>query len=148
MNSGLIIVVLVAAGLFLLRMKLLQMRNRTASEEVAGPAIVEFGEAFPGEAIRAVVTTEDMKSVFLRLADGKTGFLELQNRRDIARIIEPGTVRATDPVGDKSLSVELDGPESPARIFTFSSPQDAAEVALWLFGTFSMAAGASGSRGK
>jgi hypothetical protein len=52
---------------------------------------MEFARAYPGEPIRSVTMTKDGEASFLRLADGKTGFLQAMGRHYVARLIVPGS---------------------------------------------------------
>ncbi|MGO4436898.1 hypothetical protein [Rhizobium sp. RAF56] len=102
----------------------------------AGFVILEFGRAFPMEAIRQLQNTADGKSVFVRLHDDKAGFMRNMGRHYACYLIEPGRARATDTVSGRGLRVQfLDAPHHDG-IFEFASPSEAAEVALWLLGNY------------
>ena len=103
--------------------------------EDAGLAIVEFGRAFPEEAIRAVATTKDRKTVFLRLHDGKTGCMRAHGHHYACHLIEPGTVRVST-AGPKRLCVEFANAAFEGGTYEFRDEREAAEVSLWLLGSF------------
>lgn len=111
---------------------------RPRDEPDTGTALVEFGTSFPGEAIRAVVTTADDKTNFFRLASAKTGLLHRMGRHSVARLIEPGTIMV-DMVDDgPSLMIDFREIGFPPGIYEFASQEDAAEVSLWLMGTMAL----------
>ncbi|NBB47373.1 hypothetical protein GVN24_03710 [Rhizobium sp. CRIBSB] len=102
----------------------------------AGLAILEFGRAFPQEAIRSLHATADGKAVFVRLHDNKAGFMRSMRNHFACHLIEPGTVRVRDLPGGKGFAIEfLDAPFHNGE-FTFSNPTTAAEVSLWLLGNY------------
>jgi hypothetical protein len=112
-------------------------RNEQAlAEEDTGLAILEFGRAFPQEAIRQVLSTADGKTVFLRLHDGKAGCMHAHGHHFSCHLIEPGTVRVSGVPGEKRLSVFFSNASFEGGSFTFRSERDAAEVSLWLLGSF------------
>ena len=43
-----------------------------------GEALVEFGNAYPKEAIRGALMDKSGKTTFMRLADGKTGLIHMK----------------------------------------------------------------------
>jgi hypothetical protein len=102
----------------------------------AGLAILEFGRAFPQEAIRSLHATADGKAVFVRLHDNKAGVMRSLRNHFACHLIEPGTVRVRDLPSGKGFAVEfLDAPSHNGE-FTFSNPAIAAEVSLWLLGNY------------
>jgi hypothetical protein len=102
----------------------------------AGLVIVEFGRAFPTEAIRQMQKTADGEAVFLRLHDNKAGMMRNLRKRFACHLIEPGRVRVSDTGREKGLDIEfLDAPHHNGT-FEFTSPEDAAEVSLWLLGNY------------
>ncbi|WP_417424146.1 hypothetical protein [Hoeflea sp.] len=104
-----------------------------------GEVILEFARAYPGEAIRSVVMTGDGVGSFLRLAGGKTGFLQLMGRHYVARLIEPGDVSVEAIEGRPGLSIKFHDSSLRGGDYVFDSAEDAAEVSLWLCGGFSSA---------
>ncbi|MEM5492256.1 hypothetical protein [Hoeflea sp. AS16] len=104
-----------------------------------GEVILEFARAYPGEAIRSVTITKDGNASFLRLADGKTGFLQSMGRYNVARLILPGDV-SVQPIDDRpGLRIEFHESALKGGDYVFDSAEDAAEVSLWLCGSFALA---------
>lgn len=102
----------------------------------AGLAILEFGQAFPNEAIRSLHVTANGGAVFVRLHDNKAGFMRNMRSHYACHLIEPGSVRVRDLADGRSFAVEfLDAPYHNGE-FTFASPIEAAEVSLWLLGNY------------
>lgn len=108
--------------------------TREATDDT-GLAILEFGRAFPEEAIRQVIATADGRTVFLRLHDGKAGCMHAHGHHYACHLIEPGTVRV-ESLGGARLSVAFANKAFEGGTFTFRSDNDAAEVSLWLLGSF------------
>src|SRR3546814_4347271 len=54
----------------------------------AGFAILEFGRAFPNEAIRSLHSTLDGKAVFIRLYDNKAGIMRSHSRHFSCHLIK------------------------------------------------------------
>ena len=83
--------------------------------------------------------TKDGNASFLRLADGKTGFLQTMGRHQVARLILPGDV-SVQPIEDQpGLHIEFHESTLKGGDYVFSSTEDAAEVSLWLCGSFALA---------
>jgi len=115
-------------------------RGKEDGLEDAGFVILQFGRAFPMEAIRQLQKTADGQVVFLRLHDDKAGFMRNMGRHYSCHLIEPGRARATDSGTGNGLTIEfLDAPHHNGT-FEFSTPAAAAEVALWLLGNYVAAA--------
>nr|WP_284739294.1 hypothetical protein [Rhizobium sp. CG5] len=111
-------------------------RNTDDGIRDAGLAILEFGRAFPNEAIRSLHVTADGGAVFVRLHDNKAGFMRNMRSHYACHLIEPGTVRVRDLADGRSFAIEfLDAPYHNGQ-FTFTSPMEAAEVSLWLLGNY------------
>jgi hypothetical protein len=101
-----------------------------------GLAILEFGRAFPQEAIRSLHSTVDGKAVFVRLHDNKAGFMRNMRSHYACHLIEPGGVRVRGLPNGRSFFIEfLDAPSHNGE-FTFATAADAAEVSLWLLGNY------------
>lgn len=112
--------------------------SRGKSGRDHGEVILEFARAYPGEAIRSVTITKDGNASFLRLADGKTGFIQSMGRHQVARLILPGDV-SVQPVEDQpGLHIEFHESTLKGGDYVFASAEDAAEVSLWLCGSFAM----------
>lgn len=115
-----------------------RMSKQSDDDDVhdTGLAILEFGRAFPNEAIRALHGTADGGAVFVRLHDNKAGFLRHMRNHYACHLIEPGTVRVRPLAKDTGFAVEfLDAPFHNGE-FIFATPQQAAEVSLWLLGNY------------
>lgn len=141
MSFGFVVTIVIVAALFLLRGFLRSRRAAETDLPDSGSAILAFGAAFPDEAVRAAVHTRDGTCTFLRLADGKTGFVREGARRDVARVIARGEVTMTPLDDPKSLGITFQGEGDGCETFVFATPQDAAEVALWLLGSLVEASG-------
>jgi hypothetical protein len=98
----------------------------------AGAAIVAFGKAYPALPIRDVVLTADRETAFLRLADGRVGFVQAVGRHLLARLLAGGSVRAHESADERTLRVDFRDATVQRDRFTFASATDAAEVSLWL----------------
>lgn len=103
--------------------------------EDAGLAILEFGRAFPGEAIRAVIPTANGRTVFLRLHDGKAGCMHAHGHHYACHLIQPGTVRVSG-AGSNRLTVQFANAAFEGGTYEFRDEKQAAEVSLWLLGSF------------
>lgn len=102
----------------------------------AGLAIVEFGRAYPNEAIRNVIISADGEMVFLRLWTGLTGCMRRNGLRFLCHVIDPADVRVTPTADGKGLGLEFVGLKALSGTFEFRSPREAAEVSLWILGSF------------
>jgi len=101
-----------------------------------GLAILEFGRAFPNEAIRSLHVTADGEAIFVRLHDNKAGFMRSRRNHYACHLIEPGRVRVTPLPDAKGFSVEfLDAPTQNGT-FVFPTEKEAAEVSLWLLDNY------------
>ncbi|WP_075288899.1 hypothetical protein [Pararhizobium arenae] len=129
-----VIVCVVLAAVFYIRMKARAEADRLSPD--AGQAILDFGRAFPDEAIRAIHSTRDDQAYFVRLHDGKAGFMASHGTHLVCHLIEPGRVQVSATESGRGLAVHfldfthLDGS------FEFRSADIAAEVSLWLLGSF------------
>jgi hypothetical protein len=106
----------------------------------AGPALVEFGKAFPAEAIRDVATTADDNTIFLRLFDGKVGCVRYQGRTMSCQLLHPGSVSISPSDKPNAVVVEFRHPRKESGEFLFRNARLAAEVSLWLLGSFAASA--------
>ena len=106
----------------------------------AGLAIVEFGRAFPAEAIRTLRTTADRKVVFVRLHDNKAGIMRNMGNHYACRVIEPGSVRVQPTSNRNGFAIEFRDAPAFNDEFVFSSAEEAAEVSLWMLGNYTTAA--------
>lgn len=101
-----------------------------------GLAILEFGRAFPREAIRSLNATADGNAIFVRLHDGKAGFMRNHRAHYACFLIKPGRVRITPLPDATGFAAEfLDSPTQNGS-FVFATPEEAAEVSLWLLDNY------------
>lgn len=101
-----------------------------------GLAILEFGRAFPTEAVRALHETVDGKAVFIRLYDNKAGFMRNNGRHYACHVIQPGRVRAKSIADGQGFAIEfLDAPTQNGD-YVFPNQEIAAEVGIWLLGNY------------
>lgn len=111
-------------------------QNKEDGLHDTGLAILEFGRAFPTEAIRQLQTTADGQALFVRLHDDKAGFMRNVRNHFSVHLIEPGRARAKLSGTGRGLTVEfLDVPHHNGT-FEFKTPDEAAEVSLWLLGNY------------
>ncbi len=129
---GIVFALILALAYFSARM----VRQEEEGFQDAGLAILEFGRAFPQEAIRSLHATADGKAVFVRLHDNKAGFMRSLRNHFACHLIEPGTVRVRPLPNGTGMAVEfLDAPAHNGE-YTFTTPAVAAEVSLWLLGNY------------
>lgn len=139
MSLGALIVVVAFGVLLVISVVHYLGGSKTSDTRDHGEVILEFARAYPGEAIRSVTMTKDAQASFLRLADGKTGFLQTMGRHHVARLILPGDVTVL-PVDDQpGLAIEFHDSTLKGGNYIFESTEDAAEVSLWLCGGFAFA---------
>lgn len=106
-----------------------------------GMAIMEFGRAFPNEAIRQLHATANGEVVFVRLHDNKAGFMRSMRGHYSCHVIEPGSVHVSPTPDGRGLRIEfIDAPHHSGN-FIFPKATEAAEVSLWLLGNFVPEAG-------
>lgn len=129
-----IILVVLLAGAFYLRMQV--RAERQAAEFDPGIAIIEFGRAYPQEAIRSLRATLDQQVIFLRLHDGKAGVMKFHGRHTACHLIEPGKVRVDLPSDPATMTLRFPDFHDLDGTYRFASSETAAEVALWLLGSF------------
>ncbi len=134
MGWPIVIICIVLAGFFYMRMKARAESDR--HEPDAGVAILDFGRAFPEEAIRAIHATADEKAYFVRLHDGKAGFMAAHGTHFVCHLIEAGKVNVSNAESGRGLKVHFSDFSYLDGVYEFVSPQIAAEVSLWLLGSF------------
>ena len=139
MSLGALIVVVAFAVTLLIGVVHYTGGSRGRNGRDHGEVILEFARAYPGEAIRSVTMTKDGSASFLRLADGKTGFLQSMGRHQVARLILPGDVSVQALEDRPGLQIEFHDSSLKGGDYVFSSTEDAAEVSLWLCGSFALA---------
>ncbi len=101
----LFIIIAILAGAFYMWMN--ARAERDWDDPDAGSAMVEFGRAFPDEAIRALHSTADRKAIFLRLHDGKAGFIQSHGTHYVCHVIQPGKVRVNSSDSGRGLIVHF-----------------------------------------
>ena len=130
----LLLALVAAVGAFYVRMN--ARAEHDADNPDAGSAIVEFGRAFPDEAIRALHSTVDRQAIFLRLHDGKAGFIQSHGTHYVCHVIQPGKVRVNTSESGQGLIVHFPEFNYLDNAFEFRTAAEAAEVSLWLLGSF------------
>jgi hypothetical protein len=130
-----IIMGMLLAAIFYMRMKARADRDRR--EPDAGLAILDFGRAFPDEAIRAIHATADEKAYFVRLHDGKAGFMAAHGTHFVCHLIEPGKVNIGNAPSGRGVTVHFADFAYLDGTYEFRTAEVAAEVSLWLLGSFS-----------
>ncbi len=134
MGWPIVIICILLAGIFYMRMKARADKDRR--EPDAGLAILDFGRAFPDEAIRAIHATVDEKAYFVRLHDGKAGFMAAHGTHFVCHLIEAGKVNVSNAGSGRGLKVHFTDFSYLDGVYEFVSPEIAAEVSLWLLGSF------------
>ncbi|MDB5523835.1 MAG: hypothetical protein JWM58_1598 [Rhizobium sp.] len=104
----------------------------------AGLAIVEFGRAYPNEAIRNVIISADGEMVFMRLWTGLAGCMRRNGSRFLCHLIDPAVVRVTPTADGKGLALDFGGFKALSGTFEFRTQREAAEVSLWILGSFTV----------
>lgn len=103
-----------------------------------GESIVEFGNVFPDEAVRSVRMDRDGQTTFMRLADGRTGLTQIVGNAYIVRLIQPGEIEVSLTEDGEGLILNFEKDSVIGGVYTFLDPQDAAEVSLWICGSFGL----------
>ncbi|PYE42596.1 hypothetical protein DFI02_106166 [Rhizobium sp. PP-F2F-G20b] len=130
-----IVASLFAAAYIYQRMK--RQEAEELSEPDEGQAILDFGRAFPDEAIRAIHPTADGHAFFVRLHDGKAGIVLSQGRHYLCHLIVPSKVRITHAQSGRGLALSFNDTATFDGTYEFSNTETAAEVSLWILGSFS-----------
>ncbi len=115
-----------------------RMAKQTDEGAVAdlGQAILDFGQAFPHEAIRSLHATADKKAIFVRLHDNKAGFMRDMRSHFACHLIEPGTVSVRNLANGRGFAIEFRDAPYHNGDYSFATTAEAAEVSLWLLGNF------------
>jgi hypothetical protein len=133
-----IVLLSVFLGFFLWATNLL--KNDADGERFdAGLAILEFGRAYPDEAIRHVLMSSDGDMVFLRLWTGRTGLMRRVGNRELCHLVDPESVRVSAGGDGKSLTITFPASKAMSGTYAFRSEKEAAEVGLWLLGSVTAA---------
>ena len=139
MSLGALIVIVVFAVTLIVGVVHYTGGSRQKEDRDHGEVIMEFARAYPGEAIRSVTMTRDGDASFLRLADGKTGFMQSMGRHHVARLILPGEVSVAPLDDEPGLHIEFHESTLKGGNYVFETAEAAAEVSLWLCGSFAVA---------
>lgn len=139
MSLGALIVIVAFAVILVIGLVQYTGRSGEKNGRDHGEVIMEFARAYPGEAIRSLTMTKDGNASFLRLADGKTGFIQNMGRHNVARLILPGDVGVQPIENPPGLRIEFHESSLKGGDYVFDSAEDAAEVSLWLCGSFALA---------
>lgn len=139
MSLGLLIVIVVAGITMVVAAVQLTTASKLKTTPDAGEFLVEFANAFPEEAVRAVIMSANGKAAFFRLADERTGVVETFGANYVNRIVDPASIRVSP--GDEPTSLKIDFLETSYKggKFEFNSPEDANELLVWLMGAFAKA---------
>ncbi|WP_275782362.1 hypothetical protein [Pararhizobium gei] len=129
-----IIVCILLVAIFYMKMK--QRAESESSGPDAGLAILDFGRAFPDEAIRAIHSTIDQNAYFVRLHDGKAGFMLSHGKHYICHLIEAGKVNVSQAPSGRGVTVRFTDVPNLDGTYEFATSEIAAEVSLWLLGSF------------
>ncbi|MCX8997578.1 hypothetical protein NOF55_10710 [Rhizobiaceae bacterium BDR2-2] len=98
-----------------------------------GLALLDFGRAFPNEAIRSLHFTNEGAAVFVRLFDNRAGFMrKVRGGHYACRLIAPGAVRVQPLENGRGFAVDFTDDPPYSGTFEFASAPEAAEVSLWL----------------
>lgn len=111
-------------------------KDQGGNSHDTGLAILEFGRAFPEEAIRSLHTTADGEAIFVRLHDNKAGIMRSHRNHYACHLIEPGRVRVMPLPNARGFSVEFLDTPSQNGTFVFATEKEAAEVSLWLLDNY------------
>jgi len=128
-----IIVLSVFLGFFFWATNLLQV-EADGERFDAGLAIIDFGKAYPDEAIRQVLMSIDGEMVFLRLWTGRTGLMRRIGNRTLCHLVNPADVHVSSDGGNE-LTISFPAMKAMSGTFRFRSEKEAAEVGLWLLGS-------------
>jgi hypothetical protein len=136
-----LVIMVIVIGFFLWSASLVK-KDSDDDRFDAGLAIIEFGRAYPDEAIRQVLMSADGDMVFLRLWTGRCGCMRRNGVRYLCHLIDPTSVRVTPTADGYGLLVDFPGVKAMNGEFRFRSAKEAAEVSLWVLGSFSSTLGA------
>ena len=125
------------AGFFLWSRR--RIRSDHQADQVdTGLAILEFGRAFPDEAIRQLAASENGDMIFLRLWNGRCGCMRRNARSYLCHIIDPSAVQITATEDGKGITLSFDKLAALSGTYRFRSESEAAEVSLWILGSLAL----------
>ncbi len=138
MSLGMVIWAILLGGIVWVAYRANRLGEKTEETGLrdTGMAIVEFGRAFPNEAIRQLHVTADGNVVFVRLHDNKAGFMRSMRGHYSCHLINPGTVQVSGTPDGKGLRIDFADAPHHSGTFMFTRPEETAEVSLWLLGNF------------
>ncbi len=140
MNPEIWLLILVPLGFFGVYVWRLKRDPDDEDLRDTGQAILDFSRAFPTEAIRSLHMTEDAKTVFVRLHDNKAGFMRNMGKHHACMLIDPERITVEHlETGDGFVVTFLDN-QKYSGAYRFKSAGEAAEVSLWLLGSYLEAA--------
>lgn len=122
-------------GICLLTLRIIRRRDNGDVRD-PGQAIEEFGKVYPNEPIRAALMDKSGLTTFMRLAAGKTGLNQVVGNVMVIRIIEPGSVGVDLTEDGEGLVLNFENDSTIGGEYQFRTPEDAAEVSLWICGSF------------
>lgn len=134
MAWAIVVTCVLLAAFFYLRMRARAEADRQTPD--AGLAIVDFGRAFPDEAIRAIHATTDGKAYFVRLHDGKAGFMASHGAHFVCHLLDAGKVNVDQAPSGRGLALHFPDFAHLDGVYEFANAEVAAEVSLWLLGSF------------
>ncbi|MES5097120.1 hypothetical protein ABUK73_02705 [Agrobacterium sp. BA1120] len=140
MNPAIWLLILVPLGFFGVYVWRLQRDPDDDDRHDTGQAILDFARAFPTEAIRSLHMTADGNAVFVRLHDNKAGFMRNMGKHHACMLIDPERITVEHlETGDGFVVTFVDNPKYSGA-YRFKSAGEAAEVSLWLLGSYLEAA--------
>ncbi|WP_320199901.1 hypothetical protein RMR16_006020 [Agrobacterium sp. rho-13.3] len=140
MNPAVWILILVPLGFFGMYVWRMKRDPDEDDRHDAGQAILDFARAFPTEAIRSLHMTVDGNAVFVRLHDNKAGFMRNMGKHHACMMIDPERITVEHlETGDGFVVTFIDNPKYSGA-YRFKSAGEAAEVSLWLLGSYLEAA--------
>tara|TARA_R110002126_G_scaffold9595_17_gene43238 strand:+ start:1368 stop:1814 length:447 start_codon:yes stop_codon:yes gene_type:complete len=122
-------------GICILTLRIIRRRDDGDVRD-PGLALEEFGKVYPNEAIRGALMDKTGMTTFMRLAAGKTGLNQTVGNVMVIRIIEPGSVGVELTEDGEGLVLNFANDSSIGGEYQFRTPEDAAEVSLWICGSF------------
>lgn len=140
MNPAIWLLILVPLGFLGVYIWRLQGDPEDDDRHDTGQAILDFSRAFPTEAIRSLHMTADGNAVFVRLHDNKAGFMRNMGKHHACMLIDPERITVEHlETGDGFVVTFIDN-QKYSGAYRFKSAGEAAEVSLWLLGSYLEAA--------
>lgn len=136
-NLGAFILIGVVVALGIMVLKIIRNPDDIDLHDPGG-ALIEFGTAYPDEAVRAILMDKRGLTTFMRLADGKTGLAQALGNTYVIRLIMPGEVGVNMSSDGCGLILQFEDDSMIGGEYRFASTQDAAEVSMWICGSFGL----------